>query len=363
MLFKVREVVEMGLFKTVCMESEIIHPALSVIVPCYNVEPYLDRSLGCLERQWGNHEDYEIILVNDASVDATLAKLQAFKVKYPNHVTVVDKPQNEGVAAARNSALDLARGEWIAFMDPDDALAEGAYGYLIDHCQAGDFDLLAFCRKDVELGDGIAVSDYELPLTYQVMWEGCGTDYLQKNHIGLKYGGPSVRLYKKSIIDRHHLRFKAFSIAEDILFNIEYLLADGIKVRKVDTVVYFYVKRLGSLSRTSHCSKLVQDIKEYMAQIEYLYDFSMSKENAVELFQLIKESVLQYYVPAIAVRLLKVNLPIREVNRIRKRLVSLGLFPYPEKALDYKILNEAILYPWLMPLLHLLYRCRSAIRK
>ena len=57
------------------MKGKMQSVSLSVIVPCYNVEQYLDRSLGCLERQWNGRTDYEIILVNDASTDGTIHKL------------------------------------------------------------------------------------------------------------------------------------------------------------------------------------------------------------------------------------------------------------------------------------------------
>lgn len=118
--------------------------SLSVIVPCYNVELYLDRSLGCLERQWNGRSDYEIIFVNDASTDNTLDKLKRFESLYPENVIVIDKKQNGGLGEARNSGMDVAQGEWVVFFDPDDALADKAYGSLLKLVETKDIDILSF---------------------------------------------------------------------------------------------------------------------------------------------------------------------------------------------------------------------------
>ena len=121
--------------------------SLSVIVPCYNVEPYLDRSLACLSRQWGERTDYEIILVNDASTDNTINKLNEFKSQFPDNVIVIDKKVNAGAAEARNSGLDVAKGDWIVFFDPDDALADNGYAKMLELTQQKEFDILSFGVK------------------------------------------------------------------------------------------------------------------------------------------------------------------------------------------------------------------------
>lgn len=89
---------------------------LSVIIPCYNVESSVRKTLDSLLTQ--NFTDYEIIAVNDGSKDSTLSILKEYETNYPL-VKVIDKP-NGGVSSARNKGLDVAKGDYIFFLDSDD---------------------------------------------------------------------------------------------------------------------------------------------------------------------------------------------------------------------------------------------------
>lgn len=89
---------------------------ISVIVPMYNVEQYIDRSINSLANQ--TYKNIEIILVDDGSTDNTLQKAREQQKKYAN-VNIISQI-NSGVSRARNMGLNIARGEYIAFCDPDD---------------------------------------------------------------------------------------------------------------------------------------------------------------------------------------------------------------------------------------------------
>ena len=97
-------------------------PEISVIVPCYNAERYLSLCLSSLAAQ--HAPDIEMILIDDGSTDATGAILDRFAETEARAIVV--HVANEGVSAARNRGIDRARGRYIAFMDADDALEEGA---------------------------------------------------------------------------------------------------------------------------------------------------------------------------------------------------------------------------------------------
>ncbi|EPT2496917.1 glycosyltransferase family 2 protein, partial [Klebsiella pneumoniae] len=94
-------------------------PIISVILPIYNIkEEYLETCIQSVCRQ--TLDDIEIILVNDGSTNNCLEVCTKFS-HLDNRIIVIDQP-NSGVSVARNSGLDIARGEWIAFVDPDDWL-------------------------------------------------------------------------------------------------------------------------------------------------------------------------------------------------------------------------------------------------
>lgn len=101
-----------------------ISGTVSVILPCYNVAPYLDQCLESLVRQtW---ESLEIICINDGSTDGTSAVLHSWAAR-DRRIRVVDR-ENGGQASARNVGMDMASGEYIAFADPDDYVEHSMYG-------------------------------------------------------------------------------------------------------------------------------------------------------------------------------------------------------------------------------------------
>ncbi len=93
---------------------------ISVIIPCYNVSLFIDRCMESLERQTIGIENLEIILINDASKDATLGKLLLWEMKYPENIMVIPLQENVRQGAARNIALGYSSGKYIAFLDADD---------------------------------------------------------------------------------------------------------------------------------------------------------------------------------------------------------------------------------------------------
>jgi glycosyltransferase involved in cell wall biosynthesis len=104
-------------------------PRFSVVSAVYNVSLYLDDYFASLERQSIGITNLDIILVNDGSTDDSGDKCDAFAAKWPLCVRVVHK-ENGGAASARNTGLDLVRGDWVNFCDPDDMLDENFFDRL-----------------------------------------------------------------------------------------------------------------------------------------------------------------------------------------------------------------------------------------
>lgn len=109
---------------------------ISYIIPCYNIQEYLPRCLDSLSKQSINADvDVEFVLVNDGSPDDCLELIRSFAAKDARAVVVDQK--NQGVSAARNAGLVVARGEYVFFLDGDDYLTEDAsqivYDLIIEH--------------------------------------------------------------------------------------------------------------------------------------------------------------------------------------------------------------------------------------
>lgn len=109
---------------------------VSVIIPVYNTAPYLERCLDSAINQ--TLKDIEIICVNDGSTDNSLEILQKYAQK-DKRIKVVNFKENKGVSAARNKGINLAKGEFIGFLDSDDFIDPGWYENLYNQSEGYDF--------------------------------------------------------------------------------------------------------------------------------------------------------------------------------------------------------------------------------
>lgn len=132
--------------------------AVSIIVPCYNVAPYLDKCMESLTLQ--TLGDLEIISVNDGSGDDTPAILRAWAER-DGRIRVVDR-ENGGLSAARNTGMALAGGEYIGFVDPDDYVEHSMYGRLLEKARRSDADVTACGYTGFSDRDGSILEKWSL---------------------------------------------------------------------------------------------------------------------------------------------------------------------------------------------------------
>ena len=123
-------------------------PVLSVIVPCYNVESYVERCIQSILHQTIGLDKMEILLVNDASTDHTLDVLRNYEKQYPQNIQVIDLEQNAGLSHARNVGIKHASTEYIAFVDSDDWIEPEMYEdlYVNGIAQGCDLAMCGFKR-------------------------------------------------------------------------------------------------------------------------------------------------------------------------------------------------------------------------
>ena len=112
--------------------------AISIIVPVYNVEKYLNRCFDSILNQ--TFTDFELILVDDGSTDNSGIICYEYKTK-DNRIKVIHK-ENGGLSSARNAGLDIARGKYIGFVDSDDFINKDMYKILFDTIQANNSDMV-----------------------------------------------------------------------------------------------------------------------------------------------------------------------------------------------------------------------------
>ena len=137
--------------------SNVCHePLLSVIVPVYQTELFLKQSLdSILGQTYGN---LEIIVVDDGSPDGSPALCDDYQAQYPDRIKVIHK-ENGGLSSARNVALDIAQGEYIAFVDSDDWLEQDAYQTMMGFLLQNDLDIV-FAAANRVFEDGSRNVDF-----------------------------------------------------------------------------------------------------------------------------------------------------------------------------------------------------------
>lgn len=113
---------------------------ISVIIPVYNVEKYLEQCLDSILEQ--NFKDYEVIAINDGSTDKSYNILLEYKEKYDNLIIINNK--SKGVGAARNYGVELAKGEYILFLDSDDYVEKNLLDTVYPVAKNNDCDLVAW---------------------------------------------------------------------------------------------------------------------------------------------------------------------------------------------------------------------------
>lgn len=200
-------------------------PKISVIVPCYNVAQYLPVSLGALTNQ--TLADIEIICVNDAATDNTLDILNLY-AQTDNRVTVISAPHNVGVSMARNMGLDVATGEYIGFVDPDDCVDTDFYEKLYNAATQDNADIAKATVITIDTEGGRSHNDLN--------------DEVLQNKLNFQYEFFSA-IYRKEFLDKNNLRFMAgCTIGEDVNFLVKAAYHAN-RVSVINSTAYMYIRR------------------------------------------------------------------------------------------------------------------------
>ncbi len=222
----------------------------SLIVPVYNTKDYLEKCLSSIEEQ--DFDDYELILVDDGSSDGSGLICDRFCEGKDNYKVI--HQANQGLAGARNTGIDAAKGDWIWFIDSDDFIVPGALSSLKERMRfaKGDMYVFQYYRTDEKGDRPEAIFFREFQEKYRLDTEG---DYLwNMDHRLLQYKDSweaFSRLYNRGIIIENGLKFKDTSIvfAEDLCFVIEYMMYCKSEVMLVN-YLYYYRNRENSIMNT-----------------------------------------------------------------------------------------------------------------
>lgn len=246
-------------------KNKIESVILSIIIPIYNMELYLEE---CLESLINEVTDkFEIILVNDGSMDRSLEICNQYINKY-NNIQLVNQ-ENRGLSAARNMGLSKASGEYITFIDPDDWVKNNYIKTIIKEVKSKhDVYVFGYCNCNKNLKKNIL---HSIPSnTYEGEKVKNAVVYLDENGYMLNFAWNKI--YKKSLLIDNKIKFlNGTSYIEDILFNsIVFNYAKS--VRFLNEILYFYRTTENSLSNNKYYYNMSELVSTAIISRKKLYE-------------------------------------------------------------------------------------------
>lgn len=214
---------------------------LSIIIPVYNVEQYLEQCLQSITKQIT--DSVEIIIVNDGSPDNSAAIIEKFKNRYAEQIVSVTQ-ENQGLSTTRNNGIELAKGDYVWFVDSDDWLPDDAISRVLNEIGVNnDVDVFSSYLTLYKEADGIYVNNvYEGPSKLSKV------DYLKKK---LPIAASPRFIYKRAFIMNNSLRFVPGLYHEDAIWGYMIIYKAYI-IKFIEEPIYVYrIREKGSIMSTT----------------------------------------------------------------------------------------------------------------
>ena len=323
---------------------------LSIIIPAYNAEEYIENCLRSCVSQDLDATWYEILVINDGSRDNTEELVNKFSEAHPNVQLITQ--ENQGNGAARNTGVKHANGDYIYFLDADDYIAEDTLGKLVFLVFEHDLDVLGF--SSINVVDSEQKMAKQRPMEVDMEVVQSGIDFLATYNYKAEVWWYLIKksFYKKSGTTFYDRKFVQDSYLTPTLFS---------KAQRAAFIyldVHRYRKSPNSITRRKTPEHLNRHFKDLSFSIATLYklrkQLEAQKVNPMALKRL--HAKQQRYVFIVIVRFIKSGLPIEQLKTMLSEYKDLEAYPMDKfmsipdyRSLSYRILTalfnkENILY-------------------
>lgn len=236
---------------------------ISIIVPVYNTEKYLDRCLSSILNQ--KLYEIEIIIINDCSTDKSLKIIKKY-MNLDKRIILIDKKKNEGLSEARNSGIKIAKGKYILHIDSDDWIEEEYFKDMYDYAEKS--------KADIVISD--FYKDYNNKIIYRkdqnTNIEIDKTIAIEKIFLGGGYPCVWNKLIKKDLYEIYGIKHpKGIGLGEDLAVTPK-LIYYSKKVVKLNHAYYHYIQNDLSITKIKNENKLYEIFKVLKMNEEFFKD-------------------------------------------------------------------------------------------
>ena len=294
---------------------------VSFIIPHYNLPTKeLHRCLDSIVAQGITPADYGIILVDDGSKEPPIWSKKAAAL--PNKKFII--AEHAGPGAARNIGLNEAKGEYVQFIDADDALAPDSLPHCLEAIRNHKADILQHNYMICPLG--FTPQDKTAKRSKTKIYES-GAEFMLRNNLN---GSPCAYLFKREIAEKHHIRFTEKVLHEDEDFNTKIHYHGG-KLIQTNRTVYRYHIRPGSITSSTDPLHELRRISDLFALLERVVKFRFDEQERCTPLQrkALNRKITMLTVDTL-LNLYYNNYSAEEIEELcETRLTSLGLYPLP----------------------------------
>lgn len=234
-------------------------PLISCIIPVYNAEKYLHRCIDSVLVQ--DYPAIEIILIDDGSTDASSTICDEYAAQHYN--IIVKHTSNKGASLARKTGLELAKGEYLTFVDADDYVTHNYVSAMFEALKKYNTEISSCCQQIIKPNDILQVSTHIEILLLK-------DSDLMSRFFWYEFWGMPASLYHKAVFKR--INFPKATLSEDYYIKCQIFLRNC-KMAYVDAPLYIYEKHADSLSNTKLSAKAFEEFEN----VYYVYKLIQTK--------------------------------------------------------------------------------------
>ena len=336
-------------------------PSVSIIVPIYNVEQYVEDCICSVMRQTYDGP-IECILVDDCGTDNSMVVVDRIISEYhgPISFKILRHDNNRGLSAARNTGMDAASGDYYFFLDSDDELTDDCIEKLTKPLETEWYDVVignVQCYKIFPSGQQESIKSHlELPINNDMQ-----LDFQIRMRMIYRWKNMTAwnRLFRSGFIRQYHLQFKEGLLYEDQLWSFQLAcLASSFYV--MNHITYHYKLREGSISFPHNMQKYIKNLQIIIKEMSLFVDnYHIDKKDIFGVFKLFFTKILNYHSTSISdyVSTYKKNRPFFKVSI--KHIIYMNGFHINAILHDLHFIMPAFIAPYLQYLIYKIEHVKS----